>query len=267
MYWCATLGLPLTEVVVVTGYDALAEVYEWLISDAKLTPAEFAAAFDDVIRLLPSNARVLDCSCGTGQLAVGLSGLGIQVVATDASAAMVRRTEELAEEYGASLRTVRADWHELTDHFDVASFDMVFCVGNSLHHAEGARGRFVALESMSRLLRPEGRLVLTSRTWELVRGGGSRLDIHDQLVRRNGRDALVIYRWEIAPHWEQEHHIEIAVAQVDADGSVLVRSELLSCWPYRYDELGSELHSVGLSVEKSTFDPEAEGYMVVATKE
>lgn len=120
-----------------TGYDALAEVYEWLISDAKLTPAEFAAAFDDVIRLLPSNARVLDCSCGTGQLAVGLSGLGMQVVATDASAAMVRRTEELAEEYGASLRTVRADWHELTDHFDIASFDMVFCVGNSLHHAEG----------------------------------------------------------------------------------------------------------------------------------
>ncbi len=37
-----------------TGYDALAEVYEWLISDAKLTPAEFAASFDDVLSLLPS---------------------------------------------------------------------------------------------------------------------------------------------------------------------------------------------------------------------
>ena len=46
MYWRATVGLPLTEVVVVTGYDALAEVYEWLISDAKLTPAEFAATFE-----------------------------------------------------------------------------------------------------------------------------------------------------------------------------------------------------------------------------
>ncbi|WP_244903884.1 class I SAM-dependent methyltransferase [Ornithinimicrobium cerasi] len=252
--------------VVVSGYDVLAEVYEWLISDEKLTPAEFAAAFDDVIRLLPSNARVLDCSCGTGQLAVGLAGLGMRVVATDASAAMVRRAGELAEELGASLRKVRAAWHQLTDHFDDASFDMVFCVGNSLHHAEGAKGRMAALESMSRLLRPGGRLVLTSRTWELVRARGSRLDVRDELVRRNGRDALVIYRWEIAPHWEQEHHIEIAVAQVDADGTVLVRSELLSCWPYRYDELSSQLHSVGLRVETSTFDPEAEGYMVVATR-
>lgn len=249
-----------------TGYDALAEVYEWLISDAKLAPAEFAASFDDVLDLLPSNAHVLDCSCGTGQLAVGLAGLGMQVVATDASEAMVRRTSALSEEFGASVRTVRADWQELPDHFDDATFDMVFCVGNSLHHAVGTGGRVAALESMSRLLRPGGRLVLTSRTWELVRARGSRLDISDRLVRRHGRDAVVIYRWEIAPQWEEEHHIEIAVAQVDAVGSVLVRSELLSCWPYRYDDLEVELHRVGLRTETSTFDPEAENYLVVARK-
>ena len=71
------------------------------------------------------------------------------------------------------------------------------------------RGRVAALESMSRLLRPGGRLVLTSRTWELVRARGSRLDISDRLVRRNGRNAVVVYRWEIASQWEEEHHIDI----------------------------------------------------------
>jgi SAM-dependent methyltransferase len=255
-----------TKVVVVKSYDVLAEVYEWLISDAKLAPAEFAASFDDVLSLLPSNAHVLDCSCGTGQLAVGLAGLGMQVVATDASEAMVRRTAVLSEEFGASIRTVRADWQELPDHFDDDTFDMVFCVGNSLHHAEGARGRVAALESMARVLRPGGRLVLTSRNWELVRDRGSRLDIGDRLVRRNGRDAVVVYRWEVAPHWEEEHHIEIAIAIVDAAGSVDVRSELLSCWPYRYDQLDVELHRLGLRTEMSTFNSEAENYMVVANK-
>lgn len=248
------------------GYGALAEVYEWLVSDAKVTPSAFAAAFDDVVALLPPDARVLDCSCGTGQLAVGLAGLGLRVVATDASAAMVRRTAELADELGASLRTLRAGWDELPDHLDDASLDMVFCVGNSLHHAEGARGRSAALESMSRLLRPGGRLVLTSRNWELVRAGGSRLDVWDHLVRRNGRDAVVAYRWEIPQHWEQEHHIEIAVARLGPDGSVDVCSELLSSWPYRYDDLVSGLGDVGLTVERSTFDPKAENYMVVAAK-
>lgn len=248
------------------SYDELAKVYEWLISDAKLAPAEFAASFEEVLGLLPSNAHVLDCSCGTGQLAVGLDGLGMRVVATDASDVMVSRTAALAEEYRASVRTVRADWEELPDHFDDDTFDMVFCVGNSLHHAVGAQGRAAALESMSRLLLPGGRLVLTSRTWELVRARGSRLDITDRLVRRNGRDGVVVYRWEIAPHWEDEHHIEIAVAEIGVDRSVLVHSERLSSWPYRYDELVSELQSVGLGVERNTFNPEAENYMVVASK-
>ncbi|MEU0529663.1 class I SAM-dependent methyltransferase [Amycolatopsis tolypomycina] len=249
-----------------TAYDALAEVYEWLISDAKLAPAEFAASFDDALRLLPPGAHVLDCSCGTGQLAVGLAGLGMQVVATDASEAMVRRTAKLSEEFGAAVRTLRAGWEELPGHFDDSTFDMVFCVGNSLHHAAGAKGRVAALESMARLLRPGGHLVLTSRTWELVRARGSRLDIGDRLVRRNGRAAVVVYRWEIAPTWAEEHHIEIAIAQVDAAGPVLVRSELLSCWPYRYEELEAELRRVGLRTELSTFDPEAENYTVVASK-
>jgi hypothetical protein len=49
----------------VTEYDELAEVYEWLISDAKLPPAEFAASFDDVLSLLPPNARRYLSSEGT----------------------------------------------------------------------------------------------------------------------------------------------------------------------------------------------------------
>ncbi|MDS0134820.1 MULTISPECIES: class I SAM-dependent methyltransferase [unclassified Amycolatopsis] len=249
-----------------SGYDALAEVYEWLISEAKLAPAEFAASFEDVLGLLPPNAHVLDCSCGTGQLAVGLAGLGMHVVATDASEAMVRRTAELSEEFKASVRTMQADWQELPDHFDDDTFDVVFCVGNSLHHAKGARGRVAALESMARLLRRGGRLVLTSRTWELVRARGSRLDIGDRLVRRNGRDAVVVYRWDIAPNWEDEHHIEIAIAEVDPAGSVRARSELLSSWPYRYEELEVELYRVGLRTELSTFSLDAENYTVVASK-
>src|SRR6478672_4328250 len=153
-----------------------------------LTPAGAVAAFGDLVKSLPPNARVLDCACGTGQLAVGLAGLGLDVVAADASGGMVRRTQELADEMGVSLRTLHASWDELPDHLDASTFDLVFCVGNSLGHAEGASGRLAALAAMSRLLNPGGRLVLTSRTWELVRASGSRLDTRDRLIRRNGRD-------------------------------------------------------------------------------
>lgn len=249
------------------GYGALSDVYEWLIPDDLVTPAGSVAAFDDPVKSLPPNARILDCACGTGQLAVGLASLGLDVVAADASPGMVRRTRELADELGVSLQTLQVSWDELPDHLGAATFDLVFCVGNSLGHAEGASGRLAALASMARLLSPDGRLVLTSRTWELVRASGSRFDVRDRLIRRNSRDAVVIYHWQVAQRWEQEHHLEIVIAQVEPDGSVVTCSERLSCWPYRYEELVAQLQSVGLKVKRTTFNPDAEGYMVVAGSE
>lgn len=56
------------------------------------------------------------------------------------------------------------------------------------------------------------------------------------------------------------------MAQVTADGSVLTRSERLSCWPFRQEELVSQLHAVGLEVESNTFDPDAENYTVITAK-
>jgi SAM-dependent methyltransferase len=186
----------------------------------------------------------------------------LDVVATDASAGMVRRT--LADEHNFPLQALRVAWDDLPDYLDPSTFDLVTCVGNSLCHAQGTSGRLAALAAMSRLLNPRGRLVLTSRTWELVRPGGTRIDVRDRLVGRRGHDAVVIYSWQIEHLREQEHHLEIAVAQVEPDGTVLTSSERLSFWPYRYEELVAELQSVGLGIVESTFDPDGEVYMVVA---
>lgn len=245
-------------------YETLADVYEWLMPDAKLTPAGSVDAFADVVHQLPPTARVLDCSCGTGQLAVGLAARGLDVVASDASAGMVRRAQQLASEQGVELRTLQSPWHALSDHLEPATFDLVFCVGNSLTHANGTAGRLAALGAMSRLLKPVGRLVLTSRTWELIRAGGTRLDVRQSVIRRHGQDGLLMYHWQIEDRWEDEHHLEIAVALLEADGSVRTLSERLSIWPYRYDELAAELDDSGLRIESSTFDAAVEGYTVVA---
>ncbi len=245
-------------------YEVLADVYEWLIPDAKLTPAGSVAAFGNIVRSLPDNARVLDCSCGTGQLAVGLALLGHSVVATDASPAMVRRARALVDEHGVQLQAFEARWDKLLDHLEPSTFDLVLCVGNSLVHAEGASGRSAALAAMSALLSRSGRLVLTSRTWELVRAGGTRMDVWKRVGTRRGQDGVVIYSWHVEELWPQEHQLEIAVVRIHRDGSVISKAERLSLWPFRYEELVAELQRVGLEVDPSTFAPETEVYMVVA---
>ncbi len=93
------------------------------------------------------------------------------IVASDARAVMVRRTQQLASEHGVDLRPSQSPWHALSYHLERTTFNMVFCAGNSLTHANGTSGRLAGLTAMSRLLVPGGRLVLASRTWELIRAG------------------------------------------------------------------------------------------------
>lgn len=230
-----------------------------------MSAAGSVAAFADVLQSLPIGSRVLDCSCGTGQLAIGLAELGLVVDATDASPGMVLRTRRLAEAHRVPVTTNTVAWSELLSQYAPSTFDFVFCVGNSIAHATGTVQRVAALQAMARLVRPGGRLVLTSRNWELVRARGSRMDIGDQVVRRGSVDAVVIYNWQIEDQWEMEHHLEIAVAQLASDGAVVTASERLSFWPFKHDDLVSELISAGLGIDQSTFDSTDEGYMVVAT--
>ncbi|WP_203777433.1 methyltransferase domain-containing protein [Actinoplanes nipponensis] len=138
------------------SYDALADVHDWLVPDQLLTPEGSVAAFADVVDALGGGARVLDCAAGTGLLAVGLARRGFEVVAADASVAMVERTRSLAGRHHAELAAVACEWADLPARGWPESFDAVFCVGNSLPHAAGKAARRAALRAMAGVLREGG---------------------------------------------------------------------------------------------------------------
>jgi hypothetical protein len=86
----------------------------------------------------------------------------------------------------------------------------VFCVGNSLTHAGDRAARRDALAQMASTLRRDGRLVLTSRSWELVRQQSSRPVTTDQMLES--------------------------------------RAEHLTFWPFKHADLLEDLEHVGLQV-------------------
>jgi SAM-dependent methyltransferase len=241
----------------VPAYDALASVYEWLLPDELVEPEGAVEAFAPVVAELPAGARVLDCAAGTGQLAVGLALRGFDVTATDASGGMVARARTLAAARGAELRIERCAWEELPDRPWAGAFDAVFCVGNSLAHADGATGRRAALAAMAGVLGPGGLLVLTSRNWERVLADLPGLDVADRLVERGGRRGLVIYAW-------RSDRLDIAVAVIEDDGTVTTVREALSYSPFRHEELDADLRASGLTPATSTYDAGAERYLVTA---
>src|SRR4051812_37785756 len=166
-------------------YDSLAGVYEFLVPEALLSPEGSAAAFDAVLEVLPAGARVLDCACGNGTLAVGLALRGFEVDASDASPDMVARTRALAAERGVPVPAEVRRWEALAG----GPYDAVFCVGNSLTHAAGREGRRAALSRMAGVLSEGGLLALTSRNWERPQAAG------EEWVERGGRRARVWREW------------------------------------------------------------------------
>jgi 2-polyprenyl-3-methyl-5-hydroxy-6-metoxy-1,4-benzoquinol methylase len=219
----------------VTQYDSLADVYEFLTPEALLTPEGNVDAFAP---WLPAGARVLDCACGTGLLAVGLARRGFDVHASDASPEMVRRTRA----HGVGFPARVCAWEDLPPSQD---FDVVLCVGNSLPHA---RDRVAALRGMARALRPGGRLVLTSRNWERGQPAERRE------VERDGRRALVTYAWADG----------VADVTVAVEGETV--AERLTFWPFAHGTLLAELRAVGIEPVESTYAPDAERYLVTGRR-
>jgi SAM-dependent methyltransferase len=243
-------------------YGTLADVYDWLVTPELLTPEGSAAALDGLVELAPG-ARVLDCAAGTGTLAVGLALRGFDVVATDASEAMIARTRALAARHSVDLDARVCAWEDLGG---PPSFDAVFCVGNSIPHAEGQAGRRRAFAAMAGVLRPGGLFVVTSRNWELERAQGSRVNVSEELVERDGRRALVVQSWTIADGWDEMHTMEVVVALIGDDGAVTPHGERLRVWPFRHETLDEDLRAAGLEPASSTYDPDEGRYLVTARR-
>ncbi len=245
-------------------YDTIAAVYEFLVPDELLTPQGSAAAFAAHV---PAGARVLDCACGIGTLAVGLALRGSEVVATDASPAMVVRTARLAAEHGAAVEASVCRWEQLAGRGWRERFDIVLCVGNSLPHAAGRAARRDALAAMAGALRAGGLLVVTSRAWEQVRAAGSRLGVGERVVERGGRRGLPVHAWTIPPGWDEPHHFDVAVALVGDDGAVTTYSERLAFWPFTEDELLDDLRAAGLRPQGPAVPADKAGrYLVTARR-
>jgi len=212
------------------AYDTLAEVYDFLVPEALLSPEGSAAAFEP---LLEPGARVLDCACGTGTLAAGLALHGFEVSASDASPEMVSRARELGVQ--AEVRR----WEEL----EGGPYDAVLCVGNSLTHAEDRRK---ALTGMRGVARDGALLAVTSRNWERPQPAG------EEIVERGGRRATVRRAWVPGA-------LEIEVILDDE-----VYAERLAYWPFTHEELDADLRAAGWEPASSTWAPDADRYLVTS---
>ena len=102
--------------IVQTFYDKLASQYDKLFLDWQATTEEQAIILDKLFCEygFDKSAHVLDCACGIGTQAIGLSKLGYGVAASDISDCELEEARERTIKNGAKIRFEHADFLSLS---------------------------------------------------------------------------------------------------------------------------------------------------------
>lgn len=226
-------------------YGSLAADYHWFFDDVELFLGSDTPGVRAAMALLQPGARVLDAACGIGVDASALFRRGFEVSASDASAQMAVATRQrLAAAGSGEARVIASAWTDLPANFEPASFDAVFCIGNSIAHAPDASAAIAALTAFRSILAPGGILVLDTHDWELVHRSGSRVEIEPGIVERDGIRCVRTYSWHVPEEFGDPHVLEIAPIFLDGDRATL-RSYPVTMWPFARAELKRRLSVAG----------------------
>ena len=247
-------------------YDALAEEYDRYFSDrlARLTDGHgrFSDEVEALLARLSPGAPVLDCACGTGHLALGLSRRGYRAYGSDISSGSIHIARRHARELTAKVRFKVAAWRDLPNRMR-RRFDLVICAGNAIGHCRGERDMLAALRGMHAVLRPGGSLYLDTRWWENRRRDKVRFQAYrTKVVGDEHLTWLLVH--DYPRRLEAPHLIEVVVL-CERGGATTVRSFPVTYYPFRRQDLRRRLRTAGFT-NIAISDRDQGWYSVTAAK-
>ena len=102
---------------------------------------------------------LLDIACGTGGYSIELAGLGYDVTATDIDAKMMKTLNNKLLNHDCKINCIQAGMLELAEKLHT-SFDLVFCIGNSIVHLDKKDDIQAFFKSAKQLLKKDGSLIV-----------------------------------------------------------------------------------------------------------
>jgi SAM-dependent methyltransferase len=177
---------------------------------------------------------LLDCSCGIGTQAIGLSLQGLKVHATDLSTVSIDCARHEAKSLGADTTFGVADFREL----EVTvrdTFDVVLSCDNSIAHCLKDEDLDAALASMKSRLNPGGLLLISFRNYDALVVDKPRFNNEHVDDRPDGR-RIVFQLWDWASDGGSYRNSQFLIKETDGKYEVkhfetelraLLRDELL----------------------------------------
>lgn len=114
-------------------YDDISKYYDSIFPISKDTVEFIRSAVG-----IPPKA-VLDVACGTGGYAMELDKYGYNLTAVDLDSKMIQELSKKTNNLGSKVKFLQADMIDLLDKFERATFEAIYCIGNSLVHLDSLR--------------------------------------------------------------------------------------------------------------------------------
>lgn len=137
--------------------------YDKIAEDFHLTRTRMWPEFEAVKNVLFPHAKLLDCGCGNGRLAVFLKNANIDYVGTDSSKNLLRfARKQINKNDDIQAKFIQQDI--LSKHLPRKAFDVV-CSFAVLHHIPTPSLQKKALANMRRAIKAGGTFIVT--VWNL----------------------------------------------------------------------------------------------------
>lgn len=134
-------------------YQKISKYYDYIFPTGK----EQLYFLKEVMGKPPKS--VLDIACGTGGYSLALEKQGYNVTAVDIDEEMIHQLDIKAKEQQQSVRFMQGNMLDLKNKLS-ESFDLVFCIGNSVAHLENLGQIRNFIKDAKSLIGKDGSLVL-----------------------------------------------------------------------------------------------------------
>jgi SAM-dependent methyltransferase len=142
--------------------NLLAEHYDWMFAvPVETKVAEQRRFFERHVGGVEPDALAIDLGCGSGFQSLALADLGYTVLSIDTSERLLRALKERSG--SRRIRTVHADLLGIESFGGPASAELVICMGDTITHLPSRDSVRELVRSVSRILKPDGRFVVTYR--------------------------------------------------------------------------------------------------------
>lgn len=173
-------------------FDQFADNYDLLLSNWENDIKKQAKILDVLFKQYAEKPvqRVLDCMCGIGTQAIGLSLLGYKLFGTDISEKSVERAINEARRFGVDIEFKNADVRHLSETID-EKFDAVISCENSLPLLLSEEDVALGLSNMHHRLDPSGVCIISIRNYDKIFSEKQRF--HPRHIHALGDKRLIVF--------------------------------------------------------------------------